>query len=132
MKLNIQVDGASHGNPGPAAIGVVVKDTQGRLLCAISQSIGHATNNQAEYRALIAGLRKGLELGMSEADVHLDSELALRQLTGRYRVKSPLMVPLYVEASALLKKARVKLHQTTHSGNAEAHQQAQAALRAAD
>jgi ribonuclease HI len=129
MKLGIQVDGASHGNPGPAAIGVVVKDTNGKLLCLISQSIGHATNNQAEYRALIAGLRKGLELGMTEADVHLDSELALRQLTGLYRVKSPTIVPLFLEASSLLKMVRVTFHQTSHTGNAEAHHQAQAALK---
>lgn len=129
MKLDIQVDGASHGNPGPAAIGVVIKDSSGKLLSVVSQAIGHATNNQAEYRALITGIRKGLELGMTEADVHLDSELALRQLTGRYRVKSPVIAPLYIEASALLRKLRVTFHQTSHAGNAEAHHQAQAALR---
>jgi ribonuclease HI len=107
----------------------VIKDSSGQVLREISRAIGHATNNQAEYRALITGLKTGLELGMTEADVYLDSELALRQLTGRYRVKSPLILPLFVEASALLRKVHVRFHQTTHSGNAEAHHQAQAALR---
>ncbi|MEW6141853.1 MAG: ribonuclease HI family protein [Chloroflexota bacterium] len=128
MYLDIQVDGASHGNPGPAAIGAVIKDRQGTVLVTISQAIGEATNNQAEYRALIEALKKAVELGVTSGTIRLDSELAMRQLSGQYRVKSPSVRPLYVEAAALLKKARFKLVHVGHEGNHEAHALAQAAL----
>jgi len=129
MYLDIQVDGASHGNPGPAAIGVVIKNQQGRTLVTISQAIGEATNNQAEYRALIQALKKAVELGVTSGTVRLDSELAMRQLSSQYRVKSPLIRPLYVEAVLLLREARFKLVHVGHEGNHEAHALAQAALR---
>jgi len=131
MYLDIQVDGASHGNPGPAAIGAVIKDRQGRVLATISRAIGEATNNQAEYRALIEALKEALGLGVTSGTIRLDSELAMRQLSGQYRVKSPSIRPLYVEAASLLEKASLKLVQVGHEGNHEAHALAQAALRGA-
>ncbi|MCD6453583.1 MAG: ribonuclease HI family protein [Dehalococcoidales bacterium] len=104
MKLTrviIHADGASRGNPGLAAIGATLKDEGGRVLAAISQRIGRATNNQAEYQALIAALEKAISLGASEVDIYLDSELVVRQLTGRYRVKSVVLKPLYRQVKGL-------------------------------
>ena len=82
-RVIIHADGASRGNPGPAAIGATIKDEKGQLLAAISQRIGRATNNQAEYRALIAALEKAVKLGASEASIYLDSELIVKQITGK-------------------------------------------------
>lgn len=97
----IYTDGASQGNPGPAAIGGTIKDDKGRTLASISQGIGRATNNQAEYRALIAALEKAISLGVSETDVYSDSELIVRQINGSYRVKNALLKPLYQRVKQL-------------------------------
>jgi ribonuclease HI len=129
MYLEIQVDGASHGNPGPAAIGAVIKDRQGTTLFTISRKIGEATSNHAEYRALIEGLKKAVELGVTSGTIKLDSELALKQLNGTYRIKHPAIKPLALQAMSLLKKAKFKLVHVGHDGNHEAHALAQAALR---
>ena len=94
-RVVIHADGASQGNPGPAAIGVIIKDEQGRLITSISQPIGRATNNQAEYRAVIAALEKAIELGAKQVDIKLDSQLVVRQISGRYRVKNAALKPLY-------------------------------------
>jgi ribonuclease HI len=104
MKLSraiIHSDGASRGNPGPAAIGVTVKDELGGLLAAISQSIGRATCNQAEYGAVIAGLEKAIELGAKYIDIKLDSQLVVRQISGQYRVKNTALKPLYQRVKQL-------------------------------
>ena len=85
--LIIYTDGASRGNPGPAAIGVVIRDEQGRVIARISEAIGRTTNNRAEYFALIAGLEEALRLGAERVDLRMDSELIVRQLTGKYRSK---------------------------------------------
>ena len=100
-RLIIYTDGASRGNPGPAAIGVVVRDGSGRILDTISLCLGHATNNQAEYRAIIAGLEKALALGASHVDVRSDSELVVRQLTGEYKVKNSDLKPLFQKVEGL-------------------------------
>ena len=100
-KVIIHADGASRGNPGPAAIGATIKDEAGRLLASISQRIGQATNNQAEYRALIAALKEAVKLGASEANIYLDSELVVRQINGKYRVKNAALKPLYQEVKKL-------------------------------
>jgi ribonuclease HI len=100
-KLILNVDGASRGNPGPAAIGVTLKDENKRLVATISQKIGIMTNNQAEYRALIAGLKKAVSLGAKQVVVNSDSELMVKQLLGRYRVKAADLKPLYSEVTAL-------------------------------
>lgn len=91
----IHADGASRGNPGPAAIGATIKDEQGKLIACISQGIGRTTNNQAEYRAVIAALEKAIRLGAEEVDINLDSQLVVKQISGEYRVKKPALKPLY-------------------------------------
>ena len=88
QKLVINADGASRGNPGRAAIGATLKDEKGRLVASISRYIGRATNNQAEYGAVIAALEKAADLGARIVDIRLDSELVVRQVKGRYRVKN--------------------------------------------
>ena len=88
-------DGASRGNPGPSSFGVVVYDEAGKELHRSSRALGRATNNQAEYRGAIAALEAALGLGASEVELRMDSELIVRQLSGRYRVKNPGLAPLY-------------------------------------
>ena len=100
-KLILNVDGASRGNPGPAAIGITFKNEKLRLLASISKTIGVATNNQAEYRALIAGLEKAIQLGAREVVVNSDSELLVKQLQGHYRVKNAELKSLYLEVVKL-------------------------------
>ncbi len=102
-KLIVHVDGGARGNPGPAAIGVVVSDPEGNVIDELSEPIGVATNNVAEYRALLRGIEWGRGLGAAELEIVNDSELVARQLTGAYRVKHPAMKPLYEEAIAALK-----------------------------
>ncbi len=104
MKLGrviIHSDGVSRGNPGLAAIGATIKDERGRLLASISQRIGRATNNQAEYRAVISGLEKAIELGAKQIELKLDSQLVVRQVNGRYRVKNTALKPLYQRVKQL-------------------------------
>ena len=101
-RLVINTDGASQGNPGPAAIGATIKDEQGRLLASISQRIGQTTNNQAEYRAIIAALEKATRLGAKQVDIHSDSELVVRQINGGYRVKKATLKPLHQKVKQLL------------------------------
>ncbi len=100
-KAVIFTDGASKGNPGPAAIGVVIKDEQGRWISSISRGIGETTNNQAEYRAVIAALEHAISLGISRVDLHSDSELVVRQIEGLYRVKKAALKPLYQQVKRL-------------------------------
>jgi len=88
-------DGASRGNPGPASFGVVVYDETGTELHRASRALGRATNNQAEYQGAIAALEAALGLGAREVELRMDSELVVRQITGRYRVRNPGLLPLY-------------------------------------
>lgn len=94
-KLVIYTDGASQGNPGQSAIGAVIQDGRGGVISRISRRIGHATNNQAEYTAIIAALEEATRLGAEEVDIRSDSELVVKQLNGRYRVKKASLRPLY-------------------------------------
>lgn len=91
----VYADGASRGNPGPAAIGVVVYDPAGNEVHTTSKALGRATNNQAEYKAAIAGLEAALGLGARHVELRMDSELVTRQLSGRYRVRNPRLIPLH-------------------------------------
>ena len=100
-KAIIFTDGAAEPNPGPAAIGATIRDEKGRLITSISQSIGRATNNQAEYRAVIAALEKAIELGVKHVEVNSDSELVVRQINGRYRVKNAALKPLHRQVKQL-------------------------------
>ena len=103
MKLVVHVDGGARGNPGPAAIGVVVSQTDGTVLDEHAEKIGVATNNVAEYRALLAGVQRAGELGATELELVNDSELVAKQLTGAYKVKHPAMRPLYEQAVGALR-----------------------------
>ena len=130
MKVIIHADGASRGNPGQAAIGATIKDAEGRLLASISQSIGLATNNQAEYRAVIAALKEAVNLGAGEADVYLDSELVVKQVNGSYRVRNTALKPLYLKVKELT--ASFKSFRISHiprRQNAEADELANAAFK---
>lgn len=103
MKLILHTDGAAKGNPGPAGIGVVLyREGEDEPVAAIGESIGNATNNVAEYRALLRGLEEALLRGADTIEVRTDSELMARQISGRYRVASPLLAPLHAEAQRLL------------------------------
>jgi ribonuclease HI len=100
--IQLYTDGASRGNPGKSGIGVVVLDGEKNVLAEVSEYIGDATNNVAEYKALIRGVEKALEFSPSRVDVFADSELMVRQLNGRYKVRAPSILPLYEEARKLL------------------------------
>jgi ribonuclease HI len=106
LKLTVHVDGGARGNPGPAAIGVVVSDPEGEVVDEVAERIGMATNNVAEYRALLRGLERARDLGADEVSIVNDSELVARQLTGAYKVKHPAMKPLYEQAVAALRGFR--------------------------
>ena len=103
-RVIICTDGAARGNPGPAAIGATIKDDKGNLVASISRRIGTTTNNQAEYRAIIAALEKAAELGAGHVELRADSELVVRQINGRYRVKNRALQPLYQQAVQLIAK----------------------------
>ena len=101
-KLVLHVDGGARGNPGPAAIGVVVSDPDGEQVATLGERIGETTNNVAEYRALLRGLELALAQGAREVELINDSELVAKQLTGAYRVKHPSMRELHERALAAL------------------------------
>ncbi len=101
--VTVHVDGGARGNPGPAAVGVVVSSPDGEVLEELGETIGVATNNVAEYRALLRGLERAAALGAREVDLVNDSELVAKQLTGAYKVKHPAMKPLYLEAMSALR-----------------------------
>ena len=94
-KAILYTDGASRGNPGPAAIGAVIRDGQGRVLGKISRRIGRTTNNQAEYQAVIAALEEAIRMGVAGVEIKSDSELVVKQINGRYRVKNQALKPLH-------------------------------------
>jgi probable phosphoglycerate mutase len=106
MKARLSTDGGARGNPGPAAFGYVLETDDGTVLAAHGEKIGVATNNVAEYRALVAGLEKALELGVDEVDVVSDSQLLVRQMTGEYKVKNEALRNLSLQAAALARKLR--------------------------
>ena len=102
MRLTVNVDGGARGNPGPSAIGVVVRDDSGQVVLERGEKIGDATNNVAEYKALIAGIGLAKELGADEVDLVGDSELVVKQVQGKYKVKNAGIKPLHAEAKAAL------------------------------
>jgi ribonuclease HI len=92
------IDGGSRGNPGPAGYGVQIVDENGQVQAELHQSLGHATNNVAEYQGLLAALAWAEDRGLRRLHIRSDSELLVRQLKGEYRVKNPGLQPLYQEA----------------------------------
>ncbi len=133
--VRIFCDGGSRGNPGPAGIGAVVLDTSrepAHVLATVSEAIGIATSNVAEYRALISGLEAAAEFGAHRVEVRADSQLLIRQLEGRYRVKNAGLQPLYRRAMELLRDyAEVDLQHVYREDNTEADALVNAALDAA-
>lgn len=100
-KLIIHTDGGSRGNPGPSALGVYITDENGAVLKEHGRFLGTQTNNYAEYMAIIDALRHAKEFGADEVDMYMDSELAVKQLNGEYRVKNPGLAPLFLEVHNL-------------------------------
>ncbi len=99
MKARLWTDGGARGNPGPAASAFVLEAEDGTVLDARGEAIGVATNNVAEYSALVAGLQRAAEAGVTELEVLSDSELMVKQMRGEYRVKNRDLQPLFLAAS---------------------------------
>ncbi len=103
-KYILYTDGAARGNPGPAGAGAFICTPDGTVIAEIAEYLGETTNNVAEYRGLLAGLRKLVEIGAKEIEIRADSELMVKQLKGEYRVKNETLKVLFEEAKTLLKK----------------------------
>lgn len=101
MKLIVYSDGGARGNPGPSAYAIVVCDIGRNVLYERSEFIGTATNNVAEYRGLIAGIAKAIDMGADDAEFIMDSELVIKQMRGEYKVRSPSLYDLHHDARSL-------------------------------
>jgi ribonuclease HI len=104
VKAKLYTDGGARGNPGPAAYGYVLETDDGTVLDARGETIGVATNNVAEYRALVAGLERAVEAGVRELEVVSDSELLVKQMRGEYKVKNRALQELFLQASRLARE----------------------------
>jgi probable phosphoglycerate mutase len=104
LKARLYTDGGARGNPGPAAYGYVLEAEDGTVLAAEGEAIGVATNNVAEYRGLVAGLTRAIELAVPEVEVRSDSELMVKQMNGIYRVKNEALRELSLEAARLARQ----------------------------
>jgi ribonuclease HI len=111
VKARLFTDGGSRGNPGPAAYAFVLEAADGTVLDARGEAIGVATNNVAEYSALIAGLERAVEVGVDELEVVSDSELLVKQMRGEYKVKNRALQDLVLDASRLARK----LHRVSYT-----------------
>jgi ribonuclease HI len=132
MKLVVHVDGGARGNPGPAAAAAVLATPDGQVVDEAAERIGDATNNVAEYRALLLGLERAVALGATEVELVNDSELVAKQLNGVYKVKHPAMKPLHSEAlQALAAFASWKVRSVPRAQNAGADALVNQALDAA-
>jgi len=127
--VTVNVDGGARGNPGPAAIGVVVRDADGVVLEELGEAIGRATNNVAEYRALLRGIELAAAHGATELELIGDSELVVRQIEGRYKVKDATMRELHAEAKRELAGfERWSIRHVRREANADADRLVNAAL----
>jgi len=111
MKLKVFCDGGARGNPGPSAIGYVIKDESGKTIFQEGKAIGEATNNQAEYQAVVFALEKAKELGGTELSFNLDSELVVKQLQGEYKVKNQDLAALFMKIWNLQNQFKVVTYQ---------------------
>ena len=128
-KLKIYTDGASRGNPGPAAIGIVFYDADDNLLAEHKEKLGEQTNNYAEYMAVIRALEICTEHSVSEIDFYCDSQLLTKQMVGEYKVKAPQIKPLYEQAKTLVGQfSNVGFHHVRREFNKEADALANQAL----
>lgn len=131
MRYRVHTDGAARGNPGPSAIGVVITGPDGHVVYESSRRLGVHTNNEAEYLALIAALEYLRGARIRAADFYLDSELVVRQLSGRYRVKEPRLRALHEQVGALLEAVpQHAIHHVPREQNARADALANEALDA--
>jgi ribonuclease HI len=131
VKVVVHVDGGARGNPGPAAIGVVISRSDGEVMEEVAETIGVATNNVAEYRALLRGLDRARELGAQEIEIVNDSELVAKQITGAYKVKHPAMKQLHADAIAALRTFdRWRIRSVPRAQNARADELVNQALDA--
>jgi ribonuclease HI len=129
VKLFLRTDGASRGNPGPAAIGVSLSNSRGQIVQEFGRTLGVTTNNEAEYRGLLAGLDAALAQGATELEISLDSELLVAQVNGHYKVRAGNLRPLHAEAKRKLKRfQRVRIVQVPRSSNSRADELANRAL----
>jgi ribonuclease HI len=129
MKVMVHVDGGARGNPGPAAAASVISTPSGEVLDESAQLIGTASNNVAEYRALLLGLARARELGATEVEIVGDSELIAKQVQGVYKVKHEAMRPLHREAMAALRSfQRWSIRTVPRAQNARADSLVNAAL----
>ncbi|KFE63543.1 ribonuclease HI family protein [Hyalangium minutum] len=128
-RLRVYSDGAARGNPGPSGAGAVLIEPGGTVVAKVGKYLGTQTNNYAEYMGLLLGLKHAKSLGAKEIEVFADSELLIRQLGGRYQVKSPTLRPLYEEAVKLLNDfSRVKLVHVPREMNAAADEMSNRAI----
>jgi len=131
MKYIVHTDGAARGNPGPAAIGVVIEDEDGRTVYEASRALGVRTNNEAEYQALITALEYLKDVRPSEAEFRLDSELVVKQLSGEYKVKEPRLRSLHGQVVMLLNAVpKFRIRHVRREQNARADELANEALDA--
>jgi ribonuclease HI len=131
MRATLHADGGARGNPGPAGIGVVLRDDSGRVVGELSEVIGEATNNVAEYNAVIEGLKLAHELGVTDIEIQLDSKLVVMQLSGEWKIKSDALRRLAVEARRLLNRfSSTKLTHVGREQNADADKLVNQALDA--
>ncbi len=129
MKLRLFIDGASRGNPGPAALGAVVQDGRGRAVAEIGEYLGETTNNVAEYQALLRALHEARARGADDIEIFADSDLLVRQIKGAYRVKSSNLIPLHGQAlEALTRFRQWRIAHIPRGRNAEADALANRAL----
>jgi len=132
VKVVVHVDGGARGNPGPAAAAAVITSPGGEVLDEAMEVLGTQTNNVAEYRGLLLGLRRARELGATEVEVVNDSELVAKQVNGAYKVKHEAMRPLFVEALQLLREFEGwSMRSVPRAQNAEADALVNQALDAA-
>jgi ribonuclease HI len=131
-KLVVNVDGGARGNPGPAAIAAVARDAEGEIVEERGERIGHATNNVAEYRALLLGIELAVAQGAEEVELIGDSELIVRQVKGEYKVKDATLRKLHAEVKrALADFDRWSIRHVRREHNADADRLVNAALDAA-
>lgn len=127
--FRIHTDGAARGNPGPAGAAAILYDPSGAIVAEASRYLGVATNNVAEYSALILGLERACELGAASVEVVTDSELMAKQWNGEYRVKNEVLKPLYQEAKECARRiGRVEVRHVRRGGNVEADAAANRAI----
>ena len=133
MKARLHTDGGARGNPGPAGIGAILIHDSGEVIGELAEGIGIATNNVAEYRALIAGLELALAKGVTELEVLMDSELVVSQMQGQWKIKNKGLQPLALEANSLLNRFETtKLRHVPREANADADKLANQGMDAAE